>query len=148
MLARCTWVVLVGAAAAAPAPGADDPKAELKKFQGAWSLTSAEQNGVQGDRAQLAEVKWVWEGESCTVKVGTALKEHRTTLGPDKGPKAIDLLVTAGPGKGETSRGIYRFLDDELVLCFPTDTKAARPKEFTGKAGSGQLLLTLKRKKG
>jgi uncharacterized protein (TIGR03067 family) len=54
--------------------------------------------------------------------------------------------VTAGPDKGKTYRGIYKFVDDELVLCFPGDTAAERPKEFSGNVGKGQALYALKKK--
>jgi uncharacterized protein (TIGR03067 family) len=134
-------------AALATAGGADDAKSELKKFQGSWSLTGVEQNGIAGNKDQLAEVKWVQDGDKLTIKIGTSMKEATISLDPSKDPKAIDMLVTAGPGKGETSKGIYKFIDDELVLCFPQDYKGSRPKEFTAKAGSEQVLNTLKRKK-
>jgi hypothetical protein len=55
--------------------------------------------------------------------------------------------VTAGADKGKSYRGIYKFVGDELILCFARDPKVDRPKAFTGKAGSGQTLLVLKRKK-
>jgi hypothetical protein len=37
--------------------------------------------------------------------------------------------------------------NDELFLCFSHDEKVDRPKEFTGKAGSGQIIMVFKRKK-
>ena len=55
--------------------------------------------------------------------------------------------MTAGNGKGEKYRGIYKFADGKLVMCFPNDVTKDRPKEFTSPDKSGRLVYTLDRKK-
>jgi uncharacterized protein (TIGR03067 family) len=88
----------------------------------------------------------VFEGDKSTLKVGTQVEEAIAKPDPAKEPKWIDLEVTSGRNKGATYRGIYKFVDDELLLCFPKDTKADRPTEFSGNAGNGQALTVLKKK--
>jgi uncharacterized protein (TIGR03067 family) len=118
--------------------------ADLKGLQGVWLMTAAEADGV---KVTPSEAKWVFKDNTYTLKVGTMLQEGTVTLDPTKKPKSIDLTVTTGTDKGLTYRGIYKFVDDELLLCFPKDTKAERPKELSGNAGNGQTLTVLKRKK-
>jgi uncharacterized protein (TIGR03067 family) len=110
-------------------------------------FTGIEQDGTKVGKDQLAEGKWVFEGDKSTLKFGTSVQESKATLDPSKDPREINLEVTAGADKGKTYCGIYKFLDDELILCFPGDTKAERPKEFSGNAGKGQALYALKKKK-
>lgn len=125
-------------------PKAPDAKDELKKFQGVWIISVAEQDGRKGT---TDDGKWVFEGDKSTLKVGTQVEESVAKLDPAKSPKWIDLEVASGTNKGQTYHGIYKFVDDELLLCFPKDTKADRPTEVSGSAGNGQTLTVLKRKK-
>ena len=126
-----------------PAPKSEE---EQKKLQGVWLFTAIEQNGVKLGKDQLADGKWVFEGNNSTLKFGTTVQESKLTLDPSKDPRQINLAVNAGPDKGKTYRGIYKFVDDELIICFPGDTKAERPKEFSGNVGNGQALYVLKKK--
>jgi uncharacterized protein (TIGR03067 family) len=126
-----------------PLPTAKD---ELKKFDGAWRLVTLEQDGVKIGKDQ-ADVTWLFDGEKYTLKVGTSIQEGTLRVAVDKDRHTIDLTVTAGDGKGKVYKGIYKFVDKELVLCFPKDTALDRPTELTGKAGSGQHLYVLQRSK-
>jgi uncharacterized protein (TIGR03067 family) len=125
-------------------PKAPESKDELKKFQGVWLLRVAEQDGR---KATSEDLKWVFEGDKSTLKNGTQVEEAIVKLDPAKSPKWIDVEVTSGKNKGQTFHGIYKFVDDELLLCFPKDTKAERPTELSGNVGNGQTLTVLKRKK-
>ncbi|HEX3146615.1 MAG TPA: TIGR03067 domain-containing protein [Gemmataceae bacterium] len=125
-------------------PKSPDAKDELKKFQGVWIISVAEQDGRKGT---TEDGKWVFEGDKSTLKIGTQVEESVAKLDPAKSLKWIDLEVTSGKNKGQTYHGIYKFVDDELLLCFPKDTKAERPTEFSGNLGNGQALTVLKRKK-
>ena len=71
------------------------------------------------------------------------------TLDPSKDPRQIDFAVTARDVKGKTYRGIYKFLDDELLLCFPVAARppVPDPRGISGNAGNGQALYVLKKKK-
>src|SRR4051794_36189924 len=101
---------------------ADDAKVEgdLKKMQGAWVADNNNQ-----------ESKWVFEGS--TVKTNVQDMDYTCTIKLD--PKAepfatIDLAVTEGAGKGKTSKGIYKFDGEALVICVSMPGDETRPAEF------------------
>lgn len=139
---RPGFAPVCGALRADP-PKPPDRTDELKKFQGVWVIRVAEQDGR---KASPDDGKWEFEGDKSTLKVGSQVEESTVKLDPAKGPRWIDLAVTSGRNKGHTYLGIYKFVDDELLLCFPKDTRADRPTEFSGTAGNGQALTVLKRK--
>jgi uncharacterized protein (TIGR03067 family) len=146
-LASFAFVLSVVPLAVADDPPAPKPEADQRRFQGAWQFVAVEQDANKLPQEKLGDGKWVFEGDKSTLRFGTQLQEGKLTLDPSKDPRHIDIAVTAGPDKGTTYRGIYKFVDDELVLCFPGSTKAERPKEFSGKAGNGQAVYVLKKKK-
>jgi uncharacterized protein (TIGR03067 family) len=146
-LTLCALTLLVVPALKADDPPAPKPEEEQRKFQGAWQFTAIEQDGIKPGQDKLADGKWVFEADKSTMKFSTSLQESKLTLDPSKDPRQVNLAVTAGPDKGATYRGIYKFVDDELILCFPGNTKAERPKEFNGNAGNGQAVCVLKKKK-
>jgi uncharacterized protein (TIGR03067 family) len=121
-----------------------DAKGDLKAFQGVWLMTAVESNG---QKSTPDDAKVIFKDNTYTLKVGTTLQEGTFKIDIDKNPKSMDWAVTSGPDKGLTYRGIYKFVDDELLVCFPKDTKADRPTEISGNAGNGQTLTVLKRKK-
>jgi uncharacterized protein (TIGR03067 family) len=61
-----------------------------------------------------------------------------------KTPATID---STGQG-GMTRKGIFEVKGDELKLCMPFMADGERPKAFASEAGSGTLLMTLKRDTG
>jgi uncharacterized protein (TIGR03067 family) len=143
------WSSLIFALFVVSSLGADPPKAadakdDLKALQGVWLVSAVEADGV---KASPDDVKWVFEGDKYDLKAGTQVQQGTVKIEPAKNPKRIDLSVTSGNDIGMTYRGIYKIVDDELLLCFPKDTKAERPTEFSGNAGNGQILTVLKRKK-
>jgi uncharacterized protein (TIGR03067 family) len=125
-------------------PRPPDPKTDLKPLQGVWLISTVETDGM---KVTVDEAKWVLEGDKYTTRIGTQVQEGTAKVEPSRDPKWIDLSVTVGNDKGQTYRGIYKVTDDELLLCFPRDTKADRPTELSGNAGNGQTLMVLKRKK-
>ena len=140
------------AKSADPAPAASGPgqtsklEEEQKKFQGVWQFSGFEQGGIKIAPEKFADAKWVFEGSKTTFMLGTTVQESTLTIDASKEPRHIDLMVTAGPDKGSVYRGIYKFLDGELILCFPGDTKAERPREFSGNAGPRRCCTSSRRK--
>ena len=74
-----------------------------------------------------------WEGYGVSLDASTAPR----TLA------AFKLLGAKGHGFG----GIYRIEGDELTVCLSFDRLGKPPNEFKSPAGSGVLLLKLKRSK-
>jgi uncharacterized protein (TIGR03067 family) len=122
-------------------------KTDPEKIQGAWVLASAEDDGRTESPEELAKFMWSFDDDKYTTRYNADIREGTFKLDPDKTPKAFDQTATAGADKGKSYRGIYKFFDDELFLCFSKDEKVDRPKEFSGKAGSGQIMMVFKRKK-
>jgi uncharacterized protein (TIGR03067 family) len=141
----CTFLLLIVVSSlGADPPKAPDAQDDLKTLQGVWTINAVESDGV---KVKPDDAKWVLEDNKYTTKVGTQVQEGTVKIDPKKDQKWIELMVTSGKDKGLTYRGIYKFVDGELLWCFPKDTKTERPKEFSGNAGNGQTLTDLKRKK-
>ncbi len=72
------------------------------------------------------------------------------TLDPSKTPKAITMKVTEGrreEDKGKEVRGIYELAGDTLKWCTAPPGSEERPTEFATKAGTRDMLVTLKKEK-
>jgi uncharacterized protein (TIGR03067 family) len=125
---------------------ADAAKKELDKLQGTWTFVSMESDGQavpQGDPPPTI----TFNGNKFSVKAGEVVLQAGTqTLDPTQKPKAVDSTVTEGEGKGTTMLGIYEIDGDNLKACFDTQGKK-RPTEFKTAAGSGHMLVVLKRAK-
>ena len=67
-------------------------------------------------------------------------------LDSSKSPKAIDVTVTDGVGKGQTLKGIYESDGEDLKLCLTGEPVEARPTEFLAEKGE-LVLFKLKRSK-
>jgi uncharacterized protein (TIGR03067 family) len=136
------WVALaVGLLVAADAPKDDAATKELKKLDGTWKLVSGEADGQVFGDDDLKGASLVMNGNKHMAKVADQTFDGTHKVDPTKKPKTID--STDGDN---TMLGIYRLDGDELTICVAGAGKD-RPTEFTGKAGSGQVLLVWKRAK-
>src|SRR5262249_17881493 len=122
----------------------DAAKKELEKFQGTWKFVSVEQDGKplpKGEEPQTI----TFQGDKFAVKRGDQVIQAGTQkLDPGKKPKTVDATVTEGEGKGTTMLGIYEMEGDTLKACFDPQGKK-RPTEFKTTAGSGYILVVIKR---
>jgi len=137
---------LLAGFAATPATADDKEKTDLDKIQGTWTFTSMEQDGQpvpMGDDKPII----VFESDKFTVKSGGQVLQAGTqVIDGSKKPKTVDAKVTEGEGKGTTMLGIYELDGDTLKACFDTQGKK-RPTEFKTAAGTGHMLVVLKREK-
>lgn len=132
--------MLVLLTAAGPEKSKDDAKLE-----GTWLVVAVEANG-KAIPAEFLEKRH----ETLTFKDGkmtqkTAKPEENTgsyKVDSTKEPKTIDLVAESN--KKKSSVGIYELRDDTLRLCLRPGGNE-RPKEFSAAAGSGCVLITLKR---
>lgn len=141
-MTRCAGLVvaLVLAGAATAQDGADDQK----KLAGTWVLASGENDGKAVSAEALKTSRLVFDGDKHVVTVGGTVYKGTQKLDPAAKPKAIDITDTEGPFKGKTILGIYDVSGDTFKICYDPSGKA-RPKEFTGKAGSGFINHVWKR---
>lgn len=119
--------------------------AELKSLKGDYVMVSGEAKGEKLPAKTVKTATLTIEGDKHTVKVGddTIIGTHK--LAPTKKPKEIEASDTEGPFKGKTTLGIYKFEDGVFTVCFAPPGKD-RPKEFTTKSGTGELLHVWKKK--
>jgi uncharacterized protein (TIGR03067 family) len=126
--------------------GADDPKDELKKLEGTWTMASGEKDGKALAEQAIKGAKLVFKGDQHDVKVGDDIFKGTHKVDPSKKPKTIDATDSEGPFKGKTVHGIYEVDGDTFKVCFAAPGKD-RPKEFSTKSGTGHILHVWKREK-
>lgn len=146
-----TFALLVaGVAAPAPVPVAKEtPETELARLVGKWTITSRVQAGEETIKLKEGAVESIvvfnkegvfgWEG-------GTEEMGKVTRIDPSKNPKEIDYLFNAGPYKGKTQKGLYKFEGDTFVDCC-TEPGQERPTEFKSTKENGYEIMTAKRVK-
>jgi uncharacterized protein (TIGR03067 family) len=129
------------------APSGDAAKKDLAKFQGNWTLISAERDGKKMPEADARKLKLTIQGNKFTLrKDSVIISEGTMTLDPTKRPKAIDERITTGPNQGKLFSAIYEIDDEQHGICFAAAGKE-RPTEFSSTPGSGRLLQVWRREK-
>jgi uncharacterized protein (TIGR03067 family) len=126
---------------------ADSPDAVqegLKEFQGSWTPESMEMNGKPLSPERLAKTRLTIKGEHFTFETATDSHEGLYKIDPTKEPKELSIEVTRGDEKGKVYLVIYKFAGGKMIQCMRLDNKS-RPREFTGKAGSGNLYEVWRR---
>lgn len=116
-----------------------------EKFQGAWQRVSITDDGKMVEGVEKSSV--VFSGSEYTLKDGDMVKSKGAyKLDAAKNPKEFDVVPGAGPYKGKTLKGIYKFDGDQLIYCL-AGPELDRPKEFASPAGSKLRLYVNKRAK-
>jgi len=141
-IAILTVTFLIGANA-----GDDTARKDLEKFQGTWTLVSAERDGKKTPQEEATKLKLSINGNKFTLrKDSEVVSEGSMTLNPNKKPKQLDETITTGPNKGKTYLAIYEIDGEHHKVCFAAAGKE-RPAEFLATPGSGQLVQVWKRDK-
>jgi uncharacterized protein (TIGR03067 family) len=119
-------------------------KTDVDKLQGSWTIVTLEMDGAEMPAGAPGGSKIVVKGDKFnTISMG-ATYDGTIALDPTKRPKSLDLKFTAGPEKGNTSRGIYELDGDNWKICL-TVTSKTRPSAFATAPGTGLALETLRR---
>jgi uncharacterized protein (TIGR03067 family) len=133
-------LVAVGALATASLR-ADDAavQKDLKTLEGEWSVKS-EGGG---------EILYKFKGDKLEVVAPSRTYKMTVKIDPTAEPdKTIDFKIDDGPddAKGKTSKGIYKFEDDNNSFVFCFRGEGERPDKYE-QVGFEQILSKLKRKK-
>ena len=115
---------------------ADDPL----KIEGRWKVTSVELAGVSVPGLADAELVLA-DGKKIFTLPGGRVETGTYHLNAARQPAQID---AATEGKVGTEEGIYAVDGDTLKLCLATGG-GQRPREFTTRKGSDQILIVLRR---
>ena len=125
----------------------DAAKKDLEKFQGNWTLISAERDGKKTPPEEAKKITLTIQANEFVLrKDGVIISEGTMTLDPTKTPKEIAETITVSPNKGKTFLAIYEIDDEHHKICFAAAGKE-RPTAFSSMPGSGQLLQVWKREK-
>jgi uncharacterized protein (TIGR03067 family) len=124
----------------------DAVKADLARFQGTWTVASMEMNGKSMPPEARQKIKLTLNGENFVFKNGDHSEPGLYKLDPAKKPKELNIVITEGEDKGKIYLVIYKIEGDTMTQCMELENKN-RPREFTGKAGSGCALEVWQRQK-
>ena len=138
-----TFIVAGLLLSAAPAPKEDD---DAKALQGTWRGVTVEEKG-ESSKDEAKKYRLVIEKDTLTLKDGDAVVVSGPfKLDPSSKPKALDLTVAEGTGKGHAVLGIFERDGDVLKWCVTRPGADQRPKDFSTQ-GTKHLFLTLKKEK-
>jgi uncharacterized protein (TIGR03067 family) len=124
-----------------------DAKKDQEALQGAWKVVAVERGGkAEQDPGQFV---MAFTKDTFAVKRGDEVIVKGTfQLDPSKSPKAIDMTITEAKkdqDKGKEVHGIYELGKDSLKWCAAEPGQKGRPKEFSTKEGSQDMLVTFKK---
>jgi uncharacterized protein (TIGR03067 family) len=121
-------------------------KRDIEKWQGAWQAGSMENDGKPTPADQLKKIELNVKGTDYHFRNGSFNEHGSYKFHAAKNPKEIDIVVGDGADRGKVYLAIYQVDADKLIICLDAANKT-RPKEFTGKAGSGCVLEVWQRMK-
>ena len=124
--------------------GADTAKEEavnkdLKQLQGTWTVVSMEMDGKFLPDETRKKIKLTIQGENFTFDNGKDTHGGLYKVDPTKDPKELDIVITRGEEKGKVYLVSYKFEGGKMIQCMELSNQG-RPRDFTGKAGSGCAL--------
>jgi uncharacterized protein (TIGR03067 family) len=142
-------LVLAAGLLLAAEPQEEVVKKDREKIAGTWTVVLRESNGMKVEVEELKRILVTFKADG-TFEVqrdGEKFAEGTSKIDPAKKPKEIDLTVKSMDGEQRNVKGIYEIDGDDLKICTAGPSSQDRPKEFTGKEGSGNILMAYKRKK-
>jgi uncharacterized protein (TIGR03067 family) len=131
----------------------DDKKGAVKtdfhKIAGTWQVVAVEIDGQKMSDADAKKYSVVngTDGSWSLQEDGKEIDKGTSTIDPTKKPKTIDLTPTTGESKDKVHLAIYELGEKTRKLCIGGPDKP-RPTDFTAKAGSEQILVSLERASG
>jgi uncharacterized protein (TIGR03067 family) len=140
MLGLAACVLLVAAEDKDKGAKAGDP------LTGTWKVVKLVADGQERDQAKGST--FVYKDGKMTRKGPRGEQTSTYKIDTTKKPATIDMTAESGQRAGVTSKGIFEVKGDELKICFGFMPDAERPKALASEAGSGEVLIVLKRDTG
>jgi uncharacterized protein (TIGR03067 family) len=128
---------------------ADAPKGptDHERIQGVWKIIAEVENGKDTPPRRNEKVRIHLTADKVVITEGDDKRQGTYKLDPSRKPSTIELVPEDGPNKGKKALGIYQLSGDTLTLCLTLQEGKDPPGDFTARAGSGRVLLTLQRDK-
>ncbi len=117
------------------------------RLQGSWTVVSFERDGSPLPADEVKQLHVIIAADRLTIKHDRKAREAVFNLDATRRPREINIIHPDSPQKDYPWPGIYELEGDTLKLCYPFQADRPRPKEFKAPAGSGLLLLVLKRER-
>jgi uncharacterized protein (TIGR03067 family) len=140
---RLGWLLLLGCLlAGCKAVPTSDATDDATKWQGTWKLVSSSYDG----EPQMADMKWIVDGDHYTIRLNQQSHEDPYTFKLDTSQKRIDVTHHETPAGtyGGALKGIYEIGGDSLTVCYDL-TGQRYPEGFDAKRGSRQVLYQFRR---
>ena len=137
--------LILGLALAVAAPQAKDPP-KAPSLVGEWVVESVAEGGAAAPPAARTTVTFTAEGQFVYRAGADDPLEARYAWDPSPDPPHLDVIERVGNGmRAVTLPGIARPDGDTLVVCIAH--RGGRPQAFAAPAGSGAVVMVLKRVK-
>jgi uncharacterized protein (TIGR03067 family) len=115
-----------------------EPRTDLDRLQGVWSVVSMESGG---ERSKLEKAVFMVDGKRACWQTSDGEIQGGLYLDATRTPKTYDLAMTT-----RTIEGIYSQEGDTLRLCYDLGADPKRPGSFITEKGTPmQVLIVLKR---
>lgn len=143
-------LLAIGAPALAEDTEAKKPedvnRADMAKLNGVWTIAKAEAGGQELPKEFFAAIVLTIEEEKYTVDGIPEGKETGVTkIDAAKQLKEMTIEAKEGRQAGKTTKAIYKFDDEKLVVCYNLG-EGDFPTEFKSAEGEPYLLIAYERK--
>ena len=143
----CGWAPIALVLMASPVTD-ETLKKEYGRFEGVWSFSQVVVNGVK-QQASLpfpANKMIALKDGRYVVVQGSRITYGTVKLDPSSSPKHIEVTITQGAAKGNTTSAIYDLSASTYKFCGSLRGKD-RPSALASAPGSATLLHVMKREK-
>ncbi len=88
------------------------------EIAGKWKIVEAELGGRKLPASEFDKIVLELDENSYQVNDGKVIATGIVHLVPGSDPSAMNIVVLFGPNQGTTFQCIYRFEEEDLVMCY------------------------------
>jgi len=127
-----------------PAMIEEAKRADQKRLQGIWSISSGTVGGQSSGASEKA--RWIIDGNKIVLELKDRV-EGKFALDPAKSPRRIDIVTAATDDEeSEEIHGVYEFRGDDLYVCLSSGDEP-RPTNLRPSPDTAQVSFVLKRER-